>query len=132
VIVQAGGYDRVHYAFVLAAGAAATGRPATLFLTGRALTVLLPDPGWRGLDPADDGTPPALRDATLAERGVATLVELREACAELGVRLIACEMGWRALGHPTPPPPAPGLVVETAGVVTLLSETPPGHHLVFV
>lgn len=131
VIVHAGGYDRVHYALAMVSAAAATTRPATLFLTGRALRVLLDDDGWTGLDPADDGTPPAARDAALAARGVATMGELLEACAALGVRMIACEMGWRALGMERPAL-RPDLHVETAGLVTLLGAVPPDHHLLFV
>lgn len=131
LIVQAGGYDRVHYALVLASAAAATGRPVTLFFTGRALPALLDGKGWRRLDFSDDGTSPEARDATLAHRGVATMEELLTACAELGVRFLACEMGWRALGL-RDVTIRPDLSVETAGVVTLLGAVPPDHHLVYV
>ncbi|WP_119680128.1 DsrE/DsrF/DrsH-like family protein [Indioceanicola profundi] len=131
IVIHAGGYDRVHYALVLASGAAATGRPVTLFFTGRALPALMDGQGWRQLDPADDGTPAAEREAVLEARRVATMEELLEACGELDVRFLACEMGWRALGVEKPVL-RPGLAVETAGVVTLLGGVPPGHHLVFV
>jgi peroxiredoxin family protein len=131
LIVQAGGYDRVHYALVLASAAAATGRPVTLFFTGRALPALLDRKGWRRLDFSDDGTSPEARDATLAHRGVATMEELLTACAELDVRFLACEMGWRALGV-RDIAIRPDLSVETAGVVTLLGSVSPDHHLVYV
>jgi len=131
LIVQSGGYDRVHYALVLASGAAATDRPVTLFFTGRALAALLDGEGWHALDPADDGTAPSARDAQLAARGVGTLPELMEACGQLGVRFIACEMGWRALGIERPRM-RPDLAVEVAGVVTLLGSVPPDHHLIFI
>lgn len=131
LIVQAGGYDRVHYALVLASAAAATGRPVTLFFTGRALPALLDRQGWRRLDFSDDGTSPEARDATLAHRGVATMEELLTACAELGVRFLACEMGWRALGVRDFAVRS-DLSVETAGVVTLLGSVPPDHHLIYV
>ncbi|WP_114395451.1 DsrE family protein [Oleisolibacter albus] len=131
IIVQSGGYDRVHYALVLASGAAATGRPVILFVTGRALPVLLDGQGWLRLDFSDDGTSPEARDAILARRGVATMEELLEALPELGVRLMACEMGWRALGIHDPRI-RPGLTVETAGVVTLFGAVPPGHQMLFV
>ena len=120
LIVQSGGYDRVHYALVLAAGAAAIGRPAILFFTGRALRALLPD-GWRTLDAADDGTGPAERDAVLAARGVADFETLLAACRDLDVRMIACEMGLRAEGLEGAAL-RPDLTVERAGVVTLLTE----------
>lgn len=131
LIVQSGGYDRVHYALVIASAAAATGRPVTLFFTGRALPALLERQGWRRLDFSDDGTSPEARDATLAHRGVATFEELLSACAELGVRFLACEMGWRALGLREFQIRS-DLAVETAGVVTLLGGVPPGHHMLYV
>lgn len=131
IAVHSGGYDRVHYALVMASAAAATNRLVTLFFTGRALRVLAGDDGWMALDPADDGLSPADRDALLARRGVATLPELLDVCGELGIRVIACEMGWRALGIDRPVVRS-GLSVETAGVVTLLGSVPPDHHLVFV
>jgi len=131
IIVQSGGFDRVHYALVVASGAAATGRKVTLFFTGRALPALLTGDGWTRLDPADDGMSALEREALLGRRGVATLAELLEACAELGVRFIACEMGWRALGIEAPET-RPELAVASAGIVTLLGGTPPDHHLLFV
>lgn len=130
-IVQSGGYDKVHYALALASAAAATGRPVTLFFTGRALPALLDGHGWKLLDFSDDCTSPEARDATLARRGVATFPELLEACAELGVRFLACEMGWRALSL-RDPITNPTLKVETTGLVTLLGMVPPGHQLVFI
>ena len=120
VIVQSGGYDRVHYALVLASATAAIGRPAILFLTGRALRALLAGDGWRTLDPADDGTAPAARDTVLAGRGVGDFETLLSACSDLGVRIIACEMGLRAEGLEGAAL-RPDLTVERAGVVTLLT-----------
>lgn len=131
LVVHSGGYDRVQYALVMASGAAAIGRPVLLFFTGRALFALLDGDGWRLLDFAESGTSALNRDATLAHRGVATLPELMEACSELGVRFIACEMGWRALGIPKPRV-RPDLAVETAGVVTLYEAAPPPWQIVFV
>lgn len=37
IVLFAGGFDRVHYALVMASAAAATNRKVTLFFTGRAL-----------------------------------------------------------------------------------------------
>lgn len=120
LIVQSGGYDRVHYALVLASAAAAIGRPAILFFTGRALRALTTD-GWRTLDAADDGSAAADRDRVLRERGVADFETLMAACRDLEVRMIACEMGLRAEGLEGTPL-RPDLTVERAGVVTLLTE----------
>lgn len=125
IVVFDGRYDRVHYALVMASAAAATDRPATLFFTGRALHALVPE-GWRRLD----GDPSA-RDAALAGRGVATFEPLLEACRELGVRFIACEMGLRAEGLAAADLD-PRLGVEIAGVVTLLNGARADGALLFI
>jgi peroxiredoxin family protein len=89
ILLLSGAHDRAHYTFVLAAGAAALGRPVIVFATNGGCRALLAD--WSAL--ADAG-----RDAVIRARGVAGLGELREAAQELGVRLIACEAGLRAEG----------------------------------
>jgi peroxiredoxin family protein len=131
LIVQAGGYDRVHYALVMAAAACASGRRVVLFFTGRALLALLEGKGWHRLDVSDDGSSAANRDAALAARGVATFEELLAACSELGVRIIACEMGWRALDMDDPPLRQEA-TIETAGAVTFLASIAPGDHVLFI
>lgn len=87
ILLLSGTHERAHYAFVLAAGAAALGRAVVLFATNAGCRALMAD--WTGLDPAG-------RDATLIARGVGGLEELREAARQMGVRLIACEAGLRA------------------------------------
>lgn len=114
LLLISAGHERAHYAFVLAAAAAAIGRPVTLFATNQGTRALLATPP----DPA--------ADAQIKNQGVATLAELREAAAELGVRLIACEAGLRLAGL-TNAPLAPG--VEIAGVVTFLEATSGGQLL---
>ena len=96
LIVFSGEYAKVHYALAAAAAAAAIGRPATLFFTMEAARALCADrgdgaEGWRRLAGAE-------ADAPWRARGVAGFDELIEACAELGVRFMVCEMGLRALG----------------------------------
>ena len=108
VLLLSGSHDRAHYAFVLATAAAAVGRDVTLFATNAGCRALLRD--WRTLDDPE-------RDAVLVGRGVAGLDALREAAAELGIRLLACEAGLRAEGLD------PALLrqgVSVAGVVTFL------------
>ena len=97
IVVFSGDFERVHYAFSMAAASAAVDRPATLFFTMEAIRALA--------KPAADGTPgwtaipgAAARDAEFAERGVATLEALIEACAALDVSFLVCEMGLRAAG----------------------------------
>lgn len=125
IIVFDGGFARIHYALAMAGAAAATNRPATLFFTGRALNALVPD-GWRRLE--GDA---AEADACLARRGVATFSELLEACRDLGVRFIACEMGLRAEGIDRADLD-PALRVEVAGLVTFMNEARPEGGLLFV
>ena len=87
VLLLSGSHDRAHYAFVIAAGAAALGRRVQLFATNGGCHALMQD--WSGL--ADAG-----RDAVVRGRGVGGLDELREACIDLGVTLLVCEAGLRA------------------------------------
>jgi uncharacterized protein len=108
ILLLAGTHDRAHYAFVLAAGAAALGRRVVVFAGNAGCHALLAD--WSGLQDA-------ARDARIAANGVAGFATLREAALELGVRLIACEAGLRAEAID----PA-GLLpqVEVAGVAAFL------------
>ena len=87
VILLSGSHDRAHYAFVIAAAAAALGRRVQLFATNGGCRALLQD--WGGLTDAG-------RDELVRDRGVAGLDELREACVELGVTLLVCEAGLKA------------------------------------
>jgi len=109
LLLLSGSHDRAHYAFVLAAGAAALGRSVVLFASNRGCLGLAKD--WSGLDDAG-------RDARVQAAGVAGFDELRDATIELGVRLIACEAGLRAEGID---PAALLPQVEVAGVVTFLA-----------
>jgi peroxiredoxin family protein len=109
LLLLSGSHDRAHYAFVLAAGAAALGRSVVLFASNRGCLGLRKD--WSALDDA-------ARDARVQAAGVAGLDELREASIELGVRLIACEAGLRAEAIDAGSL-LPG--VEIAGVATFLA-----------
>ncbi|WP_247893421.1 DsrE family protein [Azospirillum endophyticum] len=137
IVLFAGGFDRVHYALVMASAAAATNRKVTLFFTGRALRALVHERepgvlGWHDLDPADDGSTPVARDRYFATHGLATFEELLEACVAMGVMMMACEMGLRALGLPPGVPLRPDVPVATGGVVTFLNEAPGGGAMLFV
>jgi peroxiredoxin family protein len=115
LLLLSGSHDRVHYAFVLASGAAALGRTVILFATNRGCLGLAAD--WSSLDGA-------ARDANIQAAGVAGLEELREAAIELGVRLIACEAGLRSEGiDPAILLPS----VEVAGVATFLAAVDGGQ-----
>lgn len=125
IVVFDGSFARVHYALVMASAAAATNRSATLFFTGPAVTALRAE-GWRALD-----GDPETAEATLAARGVATFADLLEACRELGVRFLACEMGLRAAGL-DPDALDPGLAVEITGVVTFLNQAEKTGAILFI
>ncbi len=115
VLLVSGAHDRAHYAFVVASGAAAIGRDVVVFATNAGCHALFTD--WSGLADAD-------RDARVTAAGVAGLDVLREACVEMGVRLIVCEAGLRAEGLD------PGRLltgVEVAGIATFLSAVGAGQ-----
>lgn len=115
VLLVSGAHDRAHYAFVVASGAAAIGRDVVVFATNAGCHALFTD--WSGL--ADAG-----RDARVTASGVAGLDVLREACVEMGVRMIACEAGLRAEALD-----AGRLMagVEVAGIATFLSAVGAGQ-----
>jgi peroxiredoxin family protein len=117
ILLISGSHERAHYAFVLAAGAAALGRDVVLFATNAGCHALLAD--WAGLGDAE-------RDATVIDRGVAGIDMLRDAAAELGVKMIACEAGLRAEGLQDR---ALFAGVAVAGVATFLAEAGKGQLL---
>jgi uncharacterized protein len=115
VLLLSGAHDRAHYAFVVGSGAAALGRPVTLFATNLGCHALCLD--WSGLSDAR-------RDSLIESRGVAGLATLRDACIEMDVRMIACEAGLRAEGLD------PALLlpqVEVAGIATFLANVGAGQ-----
>ena len=111
ILLISGTHERVHYALMLATGAAALGRDVTLFATNAGCRALLAVP-----DLAD----PEGHAATLAGTGVADLATLWEAAGELPIRLIACESGLLTAGID---PPALRGGVEVAGIATFLEAT---------
>jgi peroxiredoxin family protein len=117
ILLLSGTQERAQYAFVLASGAAALGRPVVLFATNHGCHALLTD--WSGLQDA-------ARDTAIQARGVAGLAELRDAAIELGVRLIACEAGLRMASLD-----AAALLpaVEVAGVATFLEAVGDGQMI---
>ncbi len=114
VLLESGGHARAHYALVVAAGAAALGRDVTIFATN-AGCLLFADP----CPLLADG-----REAEIAARGVAGIATLLPACAELGIRRIACEAGLKAEGL-AGMALAPG--VEVAGIATFLDAVGDGQ-----
>jgi peroxiredoxin family protein len=113
ILLISGGHERAQYALMMAAGAAALGRRVVVFATNEGCRALMP-----GAFAGD------AREAVAAAQGVATVAELAEAVAELGVRRIACEAGLRMIG-------AEGAVlgdgVEVAGIATFLDAVGSGQ-----
>lgn len=137
IVVFAGGFDRVHYALVMASAAAASNRRVTLFFTGRALRALLHEEepgvrGWHDLDAAEDGSLPVERDRWFGAHGLATFEELLAACAALGVTVMACEMGVRALALPAGARLRDDVPVATGGVVTFLAQAKRDGAMLFI
>jgi peroxiredoxin family protein len=117
ILLLSGSHERAHYAFVLATGAAAMGRRVTLFATNEGCRALCAD--WSKL--SDSG-----RDAAVRALGVAGFDALRDAAAELGVALLACEAGLR-LAAIAPESLCAG--VEVAGVARFLDACAGGQIL---
>ena len=129
IVVFSGDFGRVHYAFSMAAAAAAIDRPVTLFFTMEALRALTKGaggtPGWHGIAGA------AARDAEFAKRGVATLEELVAACAAHEVTFLVCEMGLRAV-ELTTADLRDDLAYEEGGIVTFLNDASRHGAMLFV
>ncbi len=117
ILLLSGCYRRAHTALLMAAGAAALDRPVVLFATQNGLHALCRD--WSGLDNSDV-------DDTLRARGVAGFAALQDTLLPLGVRLMACESGLKAVALP---PDALLEQVERVGVPTFLEAVGAGQLL---
>ena len=122
VVVHSGGFERVHYALVLASAAAAIDREVTLFFTMEACRALRPAAALGGW---------AARDEALRGQGLATLEELLTAAAELGVRFLVCELGMRAAGLAAQDL-RDDLGIREAGAVTFLNDAGPDAQMLFI
>lgn len=135
IVVFSGDFDRIHYALVMAAAAVASNTPVTLFFTmwaGRALETPLADgsPGWSRLK-CSDGSLAADMDAGFKAKGVGSFEELLDACVALGVTVMVCEMGLKALGM-NPDGLRPDVPVTKGGVVTFLADASKTGAMLFV
>ncbi|NQV84404.1 MAG: DsrE/DsrF/DrsH-like family protein [Rhodospirillales bacterium] len=130
-------YDKVHYALVMAAAAAAIDRPVTLFFTMGACHALKQAdangaPAWRAMPLSTEiGANGGDRDDGFATMNVATFEDLLQSCIQLGVTFMVCEMGLRAEGlegHPL----RGDIPLEEGGVVTFLNDTSKDGTVIFV
>jgi peroxiredoxin family protein len=135
-VVFSGTFEKVHYALVMAASAAAIGRPATLFFTMDAIRALLADgddqqPSWRRLPSEQGQVDGGNVDDGFGARGVATFEELLLSCVELGVKFMVCEMGLRAIDIERSAL-RDDVPVEEGGVVTFLNDASSGGAMLFI
>ena len=136
LVVFSGAFDRVHYALVMASAAIATGTPVTLFFTMEACRALARPgddgtPGWHAMAAGDRAGDAGAMDADLGKRGVAQFEELLSAAAELGVRIMVCEMGLRAVGL-TRADLRDDIALEETGVVTFLGDASATGSVLFI
>lgn len=132
IIVFSGSFEKVHYALAAAASAAAINVPATLFFTMEALRALESGEGWHGLAVGRAGyADAAALDAAQRARGVAGFNELLESCIALGVRMMVCEMGMRAIGLDGGAL-RDDVAIETGGLVTFLNDAAADGAMLFI
>lgn len=132
IILHSGDFDKAMAAFILANGAASKGLDVTMFFTfwglkiiekGGAAKASLSRMNFGGLGKAMIGR-------KMRENNVAPLETLMADAAELGVRLIACEMTMNLMGVPRD-----RLIEETTGiggVGTYMDAAIEGHVNLFI
>ena len=134
IIVCDGHYDKVHYALSMAAAAAVTNRPTTLFFTLDACRALMngggSPPGWARM-PTTTGETACEMDTRFQAAGIATFEELLESCLALGVAIMVCETGLKARGF-DPDALREDIPIMPGGLVTFLSDPARDGQLVFV
>lgn len=123
MVIQSGTVDRVHYALLFAAGAAAMGRDVTLFFTMAGCKAF---EGVGALLPAEDGTSAAAYDSALVAKGIAGFDELWESLEALDARFQACDTGLLAADVKAPEG------VAVTGVVGFLADAGANAQIVWV
>lgn len=130
LVVFSGGFERVHYALVMASAAAAMNRPVTLFFTMEGARALMADAAWRAL-PATGGTDGGAVDDGFKANQIGDFEQLLAACRDLGVSFMVCEMGLRALGLAREDLRG-DLDIAVGGVVTFLEDASRDGAMVFI
>lgn len=124
IVVFSGEFVKVHYALVMASGAAAIDVPVTLFFTMEGARAIFADQGWKKLAGSET-------DEEFKARNVAHFEELLEACTLMDVKFMVCEMGLRAMGLENEPI-RDDVTVDTGGVATFLYDARKDGSVVFV
>jgi peroxiredoxin family protein len=136
IVVYSGSFDKVHYALVLASAAAAVGTHVTLFFTMEACGALKKNPSsaWQdmpvGLKNSAAQNGGALDDG-FSNKGIATFEELLSACSAMGVKIMVCEMGLRAMDMNSADL-RDDIKIETGGVVSFLNKVGPNGASFFI
>jgi len=131
IVIASGTFEKVHYALVMATGAAAIDTTVTLFFTMGACPAIMADDGWRALPSEKPDTTATARDDDFASRGVATMNELIDSAAELGITFMVCEMGLRAEGLEDQPM-REGVNITRTGVVTFINDASADGSIIYV
>ena len=136
IIIYDGHFDKVHYALVMASGAAAIGYEVTLFFTMSASRALLKSDGhgragWASMPLSHAEGDGASWDACCREKNVADFEELLEACISMKVCFLVCEMGLRAL-EIAREELRDDVPLEEGGIVTFLTDASPCREMVFI
>ena len=132
IILHSGDFDKAMAAFNLATGAASKGLDVTMFFTFWGLNVMAKGGSQKAkLSKMNfGGLGTAMIKKKMGENNVAPLEELISDAAELGVKLIACEMTMDLIGIPKE-----NLikeVTEIGGVGTYMDAAIEGHVNLFI
>jgi len=133
IIVHSGVFDKVHYALAMAAAAAATNRAATLFFTMEAITALKgrgDQAGWRAMATTGGGRG-ADRDRDFADNGIGAFEDLLDACETMGVAIMVCEMGLKAIGLRRDDLRG-DIAIKEGGIVTFLNDAEKTGQILFI
>lgn len=135
LIVHSRDYGRIHYALVLASGAASQDIPVTVFFTNGALHALRHDdgnPGWHDL-PSDNGrhTTGHEADEDLRARNLADFETLLGACVSLNVVFMVCELGLKSEGIERTQL-RDDIPLATGGVVTFMNDADKNGSMLFI
>ena len=136
LIVFSGTFEKVHYALVLASGAAAVGKPVTLFFTMDATRALLKPgsddlPGWAGLPASNGHDNGSVVDNRFKAKNIGDFETLLGACREMNVTFMVCEMGLRALDIATNDL-RNDINIQPGGVVTFINDASNSGAMMFI
>lgn len=105
--------------------------PVTLFFTMGAAKALMKDHGWKRLPASETGISAADMDADFQAKNLAGFEELLEACVALGVTVMVCEMGLKALGLDAADLRG-DVPVAQGGIVTFLADASKDGTMLFI